>query len=282
MMILFVLLLCIGVSAKTCASFSSPKFKSCKVYQGPKLDISDFDIYQKGANDKLSELLRTHQKTHKYTCLWMAIAETDQETLDSLSLILWYKSTSVKIKSRDCGQNDPNAWNREHIWAKSRGFPKKKSLAYRDLHHIRASDRSLNTWRSNRYFAEFSQSEELMLKRNQECPQGCFRDKSYFEPPAWRKGDIARALLYMDLRYNGHPKDKTPDLQILVSYPDRASQARYWGGLCTLLNWHNEDPPDELENYRHSVIQEWQGNPNPFILKPQWADILYGSSCKKL
>lgn len=42
------------------------------------------------------------------------------------------------------------------------------------------------------------------------------------------------------------------------------------GILSTLLEWHEQDPPDVVEQYRNEVIFMFQGNRNPFIDHPEW------------
>lgn len=263
-----------------CTPLDSERFEKCK----PLGDSSQYvypDIFSKyGLRDLKIQLQQTHQAL-SYDCLWKAMAESESSPTNNQEIQLFYRRTWIKVSQRDCGQNDPNSWNREHLWAKSRGFPKKSSLAYRDLHHIRASDRSINTWRSNRYFIEFTESEELLLKRNSECLEGCFKDQHYFEPPEEIKGDIARSLLYMAFRYDGDIQDKTPDLIISSKYPDPKSKIGEWGGLCTLIQWHQEDPPQETEFYRNNIVQIWQGNRNPFIDHPEWVQVIFAEQCSE-
>ncbi len=40
------------------------------------------------------------------------------------------------------------------------------------------------------------------------------------------------------------------------------------GMLSTLIRWHHEDPVDYRERHRNDVIEEYQGNRNPFIDRP--------------
>lgn len=277
-MIQVILFLALYSLVFACPPLDSPKFKKCQA-----LGNEDPYVYPSPQSpqfrQELSSLLRSTQRTLRYKCLWPALAESESNPTDTTQVQLIYKQKYLPVENRDCGKNDPDSWNREHLWAKSRGFPKKSSLAYRDLHHIRASDRSVNTWRNNRYFVDFSVDEELLSLQNGECFTGCFRDKEYFEPPNDHKGEVARAILYMDLRYEGHPQDKTPDLILQKTYPERKSKLGKWGGLCTLLAWHRQDPPSDQERYRNQVIQAWQGNRNPFVDHPEWVDILYPSDC---
>ena len=93
------------------------------------------------------------------------------------------------------------------------------------------------------------------------APPGANADS--FEPRDAVKGDIARMLFYMDVRYAG--ADGVPDLALVDEDSDSGPLL---GHLCTLLSWHQADPVDDLERRRHGRIAETQGNRNPFIDRP--------------
>ncbi|MBD3644950.1 endonuclease [Alcanivorax sp.] len=77
-----------------------------------------------------------------------------------------------------------------------------------------------------------------------------------FEPPTSAKGDVARAMLYLYDRY---------DIPML-------------GTLEMYQRWHRDDPVDDEERRRNNVIEQIQGNRNPFIDEPDRAESLQGSS----
>ena len=56
-----------------------------------------------------------------------------------------------------------------------------------------------------------------------------------------------------------------------------SSTTSYMGLKSTLVQWHNEDPPDALEQARNELIYSWQGNRNPFIDHPEWVACLYAT-----
>ena len=43
-----------------------------------------------------------------------------------------------------------------------------------------------------------------------------------------------------------------------------------------LLQWHNSDPVDEFEKVRNERSYEVQGNRNPFIDYPEFAEMIWG------
>jgi energy-coupling factor transporter ATP-binding protein EcfA2 len=77
-----------------------------------------------------------------------------------------------------------------------------------------------------------------------------------FEPLAG-KGPVARATLYFLLRY---PRE----ISAAELPPAR---------LQVLLRWHREDPVSTYERHRNASIHVLQGNRNPFVDHPEWADL---------
>lgn len=104
-----------------------------------------------------------------------------------------------------------------------------------------------------------------------------------------KRGDIARALLYLDVRYDGSPHSITghsePDLvltdnvALIVTSPDNQPVA-HMGLLTDLLGWHVEDPVDDDERLRNDVVFAFQGNRNPFVDTPWWAGCVFLGACE--
>ena len=102
-----------------------------------------------------------------------------------------------------------------------------------------------------------------------------------------RRGDMARAILYMAIRYEGGRHTGTnqsePDLELTN---DRAkivitgTSPAYMGLLSTLIAWHQADPPNAAERARNEVIYSFQGNRNPFIDRPEWGTTTLFTSVK--
>ena len=98
-----------------------------------------------------------------------------------------------------------------------------------------------------------------------------------FEVWDHRKGDVARAVMYMAIRYEGGTDARgqsEPDLELT---DDRSrivktsASPAYMGLLSTLLAWNLADPPDDAERERIEVVYSFQGNRNPFVDHPEWA-----------
>ena len=97
-----------------------------------------------------------------------------------------------------------------------------------------------------------------------------FQNSNSFEPPNRVKGDVARILFYMATRYEQGDK---VDLELNEKLNNGSNP--YHGKLSVLLEWNELDPVDEFEQNRNNVIQEWQGNRNPFIDNPEWANAIW-------
>ena len=86
-------------------------------------------------------------------------------------------------------------------------------------------------------------------------------------------GDVARSVLYMEIRYN--------DLSVVNGYPVLPDTEEYLGELGdleTLLDWHRNDPPDDYEMNRNNVVYSWQFNRNPFIDQPDLVEYIWGTN----
>jgi len=242
------------------------------------LDIPHFneDSYYKNARglagnnlkSALNKIIRGHRQ-YNYKCVWTILKETDEDPNNSENVILLYTGRSQPKPRRDFGGRDSDAWNREHVWAKSHGFPKKNQHAYTDVHHLRPADKSVNSARGNKDFDDIGEN-------HKECKKCVSSKKSWGAPPTVR-GDVARMLFYMVVRYEGSDKSKTPDLELENKFTE--SKKPRLGKLCSLYKWHFNDPVSPFEKKRHEVIYSWQGNRNPFIDHPGFAKAIWGDDC---
>jgi endonuclease I len=196
------------------------------------------------------------------------LEEADEDPGNPDNVIDFYTGRPIAKADRDRGGNTPDFWNREHLRAKSHGFPGESQHAFTDAHHLRAADKSVNAARGDLDFDEGGQA-------HNECT-ACRFDADSWDPGPSRRGDVARSLLYMDLRYDDSDSG-TPDLE-LVDHTTSIGE-RHLGHLCTLLVWHEEDPLDGTERRRKDVIFAWQGKRNPFIDHPEWVQSIWADGC---
>ncbi|WP_258097823.1 endonuclease [Marinoscillum pacificum] len=195
------------------------------------------------------------------------LPELDEDPENSDNIILFYKNNSIP-KANFAGSNQADYWNREHTWPKSHGFASEGDTAYTDVHNLRPSDATVNTSKSNKDFGDVEDTEE---NAEGEAPD-TYTTADFFEPRDEIKGDVARILFYMDMRYESSDLDL--ELMDRVTY----SGDPELGVLSTLIQWHEEDPVDQYEIDRHEKAYGYQGNRNPFIDHPEWVGEIWGST----
>ena len=217
---------------------------------------------------ELNNLAAQGHSRMSYAQVWDALEYTDEDPNNSNNVILIYTGRSQAKSFSSSGNNDPDAWNREHSWPKSHGFPSSGDWGYTDIHHLRPSDASVNASRGNKDYDNGGSGIS-------EAP-GNYTDTDSFEPRDEVKGDLARMMFYMDIRYNGSDSTSTDDLT-LVNYT--GTSGANLGKVCTLLTWHINDPVSTEEINRHARIVEVQGNRNPFVDYPAWAQEIWGDEC---
>ncbi|MGK5674326.1 endonuclease [Micromonospora sp. URMC 106] len=209
----------------------------------------------------LHSIIKVHTRL-SYDQAWEALRDTDQDPANANNVILLYTGRSQSKTSNGSGVDD---WNREHVWAKSHGDFGTATGPGTDVHHLRPTDVSVNATRGNKDFDNGGSPVG-------EAP-GCYTDADSWEPRNAVKGDVARMIMYMAIRYEG--ADGWPDLEMnqLVNN----GTAPYHGRMSVLLQWNQLDPPDAFEKRRNQRIYErWQGNRNPFVDHPEWATAIWG------
>ncbi|MFJ8792912.1 endonuclease I family protein [Streptomyces sp. NPDC102462] len=201
------------------------------------------------------------QSKLSYAQLWDALKVTDQDPNNSNNVVLLYSGIS---RGKTLNGGDVGDWNREHVWAISHGNLTTSTGPGTDLHHIRSEDVQVNSTRSNKDFDEggstFTNS------------GGSRTDADSFEPRDAVKGDVARMILYMAVRYEGGDgfADLEPDDKV------NNGSTPYMGKLSVLKRWNDEDPPDAFEERRNQVIYDsYQHNRNPFVDHPEWVDAIW-------
>jgi endonuclease I len=238
--------------------------------------------------------------TSSSTDTWNILADADEDPNNTSNIIDLYKNASY---TKITGGN--GAYNREHSWPKSLGFPDDGSsnYPYTDCHHLFAADTNYNSSRSNKPFGDCNSgcSEKTTNATNgRGGGSGVYSGNSNWTTGSgasgtwqtWsgRKGDVARAMFYMDIRYEGGSHGGTghsePDLRLTDTESLIASSSTgnnesiaYMGLLSVLLQWHEDDPVDVYEMYHNDMVATYQGNRNPFVDNPDWADCLYNDSC---
>ena len=196
------------------------------------------------------------------------LKQTDQNPENSNQVWLMYKEEPRAKNLYQLTSSGTGYWNREHIYPQSRGGftdgtndlisgidywelsnAQDINAGHADAHHIRAEDAPTNSSRNN---SDFGLNDYNGPTNNQ---------------GSW-KGDVARALFYMGMRY---------EVLTLVDGNPADNSLHQLGDLETLLSWHQLDPADDFEMNRNNIIHTWQMNRNPFIDLPDLVEYVYGS-----
>lgn len=191
------------------------------------------------------------------------LADADEDPNNSNNIILLYTGRSQAKSTFGGGANE---WNREHTWAKSHGDFGNNPPCGTDAHMIKPTDASVNSARGNKDFDEGGQQHSEAT--------GCYYTEYTWEPRDAVKGDVARIILYMDVRYEGD----NGELDLTAVDEVNTSPAPKHGRLSTLLQWHEDDPPDAFEINRNNVVYSYQENRNPFIDHPEFVYNVWGTS----
>jgi len=209
-----------------------------------------------------------------YRALWDVLKEADKHPTQAGHVIGLYSRNALPL---ECTEGKAPAscfatWNREHVWPKSKAFPRRDQWAHTDAHHIAAEMSRCNSLRGNLDLGEGGQA-------HPECNSRRGRGAgATWEPSDAAKGQVARMLFYVAVRYEGDSlADKTPNLE-LVQRATRDGEPNL-GNLCVLLRWSQQFPVTTKERARHDVILQRQGNRNPFVEQPQLAQRIWGREC---
>lgn len=208
-------------------------------------------------------------RAHSYGDVNTILKTADQSPLNSNDVWLMYKEIPrSKLLIQTTG-NGVGKWNREHIYPQSRGgfsnatpdVPDGIDIweasnanllihGHSDAHHLRAEDATENSTRNNK---DYGLGDYNGFTGNQ---------------GSW-KGDVARAVFYMAVRYNG--------LDVVAGNPADTTVGQL-GDLTTLLQWNTQDTADDFEINRNNYIYTWQFNRNPFIDYPLLANYIWGAN----
>ncbi len=206
-------------------------------------------------------------RAHSYGDVINILKTADQNPANSSQVWLIYTEQPRSKIDYQTGSSIVGKWNREHIYAQSRGNygdlyntnpdginvwaasgPDDIGAGLSDAHHLRAVDGQENSSRNNRNY-------------------GVDYNGPASGTTTWR-GDVSRALFYMAVRYNG--------LNVVNGNPIDGTFGQI-GDLATLLTWNQSDRADDFEMNRNNYIYTWQQNRNPFIDYPLLADFIWGT-----
>lgn len=236
----------------------------------------------------LFSILSSNTTELLYSDLWATYPRTDNRRNDAnTENVVWdmYSDNPTgpdpyvyRFGVNQCGNytREGDCYNREHTFPQSwfnDALPMRS-----DMNHIFPTDGAVNGLRGNFPFGEVSTL--TSVSSNQFNPTrnggklGTGSNFGYngvvFEPINAYKGDIARAVLYMAVRYEsqiaGWRTNGNAD-NVLDGSPYQVFDPWH---LRLLFKWHEQDPVSQKERDRNDSVFVIQGNRNPFIDHPEW------------
>ena len=170
----------------------------------------------------------------------------------------------------NCGSYDSegDCYNREHSWPQS--WFGTDATAKTDLHHLFPTDGFVNNKRGNFPFGEVRSASWTSQNGSK---LGTCKTSGYsgtvFEPIDEYKGDFARALMYMSVRYY------TEDASWSTSDMTTKSEIKPWA-IQLLMRWNEDDPVSQKEiNRNNAIYSQYQHNRNPFVDHPEYARMIW-------
>ncbi|KAF2509805.1 T9SS type A sorting domain-containing protein [Flavobacterium arcticum] len=229
----------------------------------------NFSLTGDALKDELAVLItETHTNELVYTPeVWNALklGDLDPENSENVLLVYGYNDEdddpdNDRTRDKDLSCHNTSCtgkWVREHVYPRSLGNP---NLEFEgpgsDAHHLRSVDYYMNNSRSNKRFADGSGNASVITG-------------GYFYPGDEWKGDVARMMMYMYVRYQSRC------LPVVVG----SGSTSYSEDMPDIfLEWNTEDPVSEYEMNRNNVLNDMQGNRNPFIDNPYLATIIWGGA----
>jgi endonuclease I len=234
------------------------------------------------------------------TNAWTILELAQENPANPNQIIDVYRNRAYATVTDRAGGSSSITYNREHTWPNSLGFPGNTgnlglpNAPYTDTHMLWLSDTGYNSNRGNKPYANCDASCGERVTEvnggvgggsgaypgNSNWVRGPDGNQGSFEVWKEMKGEMARAIFYMAIRYEGgvdptsgqnEPQLELTDIRSNIVQINNYSQTAYMGLLADLLAWHQADPPSAAEVARNDVIMSFQGNRNPFVDHPEWA-----------
>ena len=243
--------------------------------------LNDYVLGKKGVElqNGLSILMaNTQTEIIAYKDLKTCLSTTDSDLMDDNSMITLYTRDIID------GTWNESLWNREHVWCKNHSnglytaVQENNKGAGSDIHHVRPALMTINSTRSNVPDGIVNKSSATQIGDT-----GNYFGNNIFEPSDEIKGDIARILMYVYVRYSSSLNstydtisDKRGDLRItdIVTTPSGLEEDA-WN---LLLSWNDLDPVNYLEMNRNEEGQKLQNNRNVFIDHQEFARMCFDDS----
>ena len=216
----------------------------------PSVQESYYSSCDGKTGNALKSALAAFNKPTSPSYNWSRYEAADEAQDDSSSIYCVYTRHNIK-KNAHVGSYSWDTWNREHVYTQT-AFP----ASDKDNHNIFACEGQINNTRGNLKFAEVKNNGGTRVSEFGHTTD-CYVSSSYFEPCDEAKGEIARACLYCTIYYG-------------YTLPE------IFDSIDTALKWNATFTVTPREIYRNNIVQGLQGNRNPFVDHPSYAQAIYG------
>ena len=225
----------------------------------------------------LHDIIKGHTSI-SYSQIWNAFWSTDNKG----NGVVWDMYSDIpndtppytfSMGQNQCGEysQEGDCYNREHSWPQSWFSGNDQATPSRDLHHVFPTDGFVNSQRSNYPYGEVNTASWTSQNGSKlgTCKSSLGYNGTVFEPIDEYKGDFARALMYMSVRY--YDEDESWS----TSEMTEKSVIKPWA-ITMLMDWSDNDPVSQKEINRNNVIyNDYQNNRNPFIDHPEYARMIW-------
>ena len=220
-----------------------------------------------------------HDITVTYSDLW-TLYETSDVRGDGKVWEMYSDCDFTFVVDQDTGtggSTECDKFNREHSFPRSWFGDDSGHPIFNDPFHVIPSDKKVNAERGNLAFGEVASATYTSLNGSQigsssiAGPTG-----NVFEPADEFKGDLARGIFYIAVRYQDDIASWEANDTDGDSMLDGSSNKVFeqWA-LEMLYNWHINDPVSAKETQRNEAIFAHQDNRNPFIDNPQYIEDIW-------
>ena len=219
-------------------------------------------------NELATKIINSHTNNLSYSQAREALKIIDLEPNQNINVLLLYGFSNNLCPNNSANDDEHRRrnkesfgggqnceWNREHTYPKSLGDPDLgTSGPGSDVHHLRSADVARNGNRGSKMFASGSGNSGIV-------------GSNWYPGNEW-KGDVARMMMYMYLRYGNQCLPKNVGVGNSVANDPNM--------IDLFLQWNAEDPVSQIEINRNNYLeltsnQYGQGNRNPFIDNPYLA-----------
>lgn len=244
----------LGLTIGTATVLNAPDIEVAEAWSGEQTPDYSSNYYSKAeglTGESLKSALASFNRPSSPSYNWSRYEEADEAEGTSDSILCLYTRLTMK-KSAHVGSSYSLAtWNREHVFPQG-AFPNSD----KDNHNIYACEGLINNYRNNYKFGEVAHNSSTRQVVHG-FTTDCYLGGGYFEPCDEAKGEIARSVMYCCIYY-GY------DITDIFQSEE----------LC--LQWHELDPVDSRDIYRNNTVEDMQGNRNPFVDHPEYANAIWG------